>query len=323
MVFMENSKLTAFIATSLREQDSEINTWFGELLRSFAIEPFFGDEPKTEAIPEKVRKEIINHPIFVAILPKRTKIEGDKWLPPEWVNNEIGIAYGNNKKIIAFLENDVITEGIVPDITNYVRFDRDKLLTSMPEIIKLILSIFQNEFQEIKYMPLKNIQALVSGLEVIYRYFYNVKTIKIIENEITSGEVFFSGIFVKNGEFMPIIRGGFENTNLKQGIKLCLYRLISIEDDFLEELIGKITITKVQEKLSQGRFDEIYIQEFYDEYSKKDGFNKIFQNKISVNYPEGTGVISLSSLEAFLKIIDEIIYQGKSQLTNMMGEIVG
>lgn len=100
------------------------------MLKESEIEPIFATHfPEPRPPQDKIEDFIRKSDMFVAVLTRRNKIEGKNlWTGPQWVQNEIAMAHTLRKPIALFVELNVqIDRSIVPYITDYVLFDRNKL----------------------------------------------------------------------------------------------------------------------------------------------------------------------------------------------------
>ena len=123
-------RILVFVSASVDTEDREIVQWFSDLIRELEMEPIFAAHlPEPRPLSEKIKDLIQKSHALVAILTKRSKIEGkDLWKGPEWIQNEIAFADSYKKPIAVFAEQGVdVRQGIVPWITEYVIFDRENL----------------------------------------------------------------------------------------------------------------------------------------------------------------------------------------------------
>ena len=81
----------------------------------------------------KARDGIKNSDYFFVLMTKRNLCyENDIqqrqfWKSSEWIQNEIGMAYSFNNKIISMVEMGIKDEGMLKDVTWCYNFDRDNL----------------------------------------------------------------------------------------------------------------------------------------------------------------------------------------------------
>jgi hypothetical protein len=117
-------------------------TWFNDLLYALDFEVLSGDVPQPRPPADKVREMIRGSDVIVAVLTRRDKIEGrEAWRPPEWVQNEIGMAYEAGKFMAIFAEEDVDISGLVPLVTQYEWWNREKLSEVAPRIVRYLVSL--------------------------------------------------------------------------------------------------------------------------------------------------------------------------------------
>ncbi len=116
--------------------------WFAQVLYALEFEVSRGDEPQARPPPEKVADLIRGCDAVVAVLTRRDKVEGrDAWRPPEWVQNEIGMAYQEGRPVAAFVEDGVDLEGLAPLVTQYERFDRADLGVAAPKVVRYLVGL--------------------------------------------------------------------------------------------------------------------------------------------------------------------------------------
>ncbi|MHA1410496.1 MAG: hypothetical protein ACTSQY_09380, partial [Candidatus Odinarchaeia archaeon] len=300
-----------FTATSLRDEDKEVNDWFSEILRSLSIDPVFGDEPETQDIPDKVKRMISEHDHFIAILLKRDKLTDGDYRPPDWVNNEIGIAFAFERNIVVFMEEGVSTRGLTNQITNYVRFDRNKLLETMPKIISYLLTLFKTYDST---LPLRlGLQSYYASLNSLQSHFNNVKTLLEVEDQINNNKIQFLSVNKKNGGLTAILKGG-KDTSLSIGTKLSIIKKQDQDTYTLPEKVGTIKVLDVLDKITQCKIEE-RTEDFWDFLSDaEDGIIQTPDNIIEVVKIPGTANIGLEAVKEFLTIFNTIITACKEEI---------
>lgn len=133
---------SCFVSVSFAEEDVELREWFLDILRAFNFQPVGGDVPEPRPPPEKIRDRIREADAFVGILTRREKLEGeDRWKAPNWVMNEIGMAYDAEKPIAFFVEKGVDHKGLGDWVADYVEFERTDLRKAVPQIIRFLTSL--------------------------------------------------------------------------------------------------------------------------------------------------------------------------------------
>ena len=139
---MERRFPTCFVSCSFNPDDVPVVSWFERMLLALDFDPHKADEPQPRPPPEKIAEMIQTCDCFVAILTKRTKVvEADSWVAPEWVQNEIGMAYQAGKPMAIFVEVGVETNGIGRWASDYVSFARSDLAASAPNIVKYLINL--------------------------------------------------------------------------------------------------------------------------------------------------------------------------------------
>lgn len=141
-----------FLSASAREEDKLVIQWFKDLFRSYDLVPIFAtDIPQPRPPHNKIKRLIPDSNGFIGVLTKRQKIEGTNcWKGPDWVQNEVGMAFDADKPIMMFIEKGVEDEGITSRVTDYVFFDRDNLKASEADIRKALRNFQQFMDMEIK-----------------------------------------------------------------------------------------------------------------------------------------------------------------------------
>lgn len=142
----------AFLSASTDLKDKRIVEWFSDLLIEYKITPLFAVHiPEPRPPQEKIRNMIEKSDMTVAILTRRDKIEGrNLWTSPEWVQDEISIAFTLNKPIAIFVEEGVrIDRSISPFITECVRFRRGSL-SAVQDKAKRFIRALRTEVKHIR-----------------------------------------------------------------------------------------------------------------------------------------------------------------------------
>ena len=90
---MERRFPTCFLSCSFDSNDALVVSWFEQVLSALEFDPKKADTPYPRPPPEKIAEMIQSADGYVAILTRRTKVDGaEEWVAPEWVHNEIGMA---------------------------------------------------------------------------------------------------------------------------------------------------------------------------------------------------------------------------------------
>ena len=143
---VKNKKI--FLSASSREEDESLVNWFKKIIEDYQLKIIFATDILQPRPPhDKIRDLIRNSSGFVGILTRRQKIEDSNlWKGPDWVQNEIGIAFDCEKPLFIFIENDVDDQGITNRITDYIKFDRKniedhegKVRNAIRELSKLLI----------------------------------------------------------------------------------------------------------------------------------------------------------------------------------------
>lgn len=129
-----------FLSASAHKEDKRVIEWFKDLLQNYNLVPIFAaDIPQPRPPQNKIKSLIRDSNGFIGVLTRRQKIEGKEyWKGPDWVQNEVGMAFDADKSIMMFIEKGVDDRGITNRVTDYVLFDRNNLEESEKEIRKAL-----------------------------------------------------------------------------------------------------------------------------------------------------------------------------------------
>ena len=136
---------TCFISCRFDKNDVDVIEYFVKIIQSRGMVAYIENIPGPLPPPEKIRKAIKEHESLAAILTKERELIDGTWKTSDWIHNEIGQAYILDKPIIAFVEDGVNIDGLLPRITTFVPFNRDQIKTkkNKNEIIKAITMLKQ------------------------------------------------------------------------------------------------------------------------------------------------------------------------------------
>jgi len=139
---MERRFPSCFVSCSFGVEDADVVSWFERIHLALDFDPKKADVPQPRPPPEKIAAMIQTADCFVAIVTKRTKVEGsESWIGPEWVQNEIGMAYQAGKPMAIFVEEGVDAKGIGPWAADYVSFSRGDLGANAPNIVRYLVNL--------------------------------------------------------------------------------------------------------------------------------------------------------------------------------------
>jgi hypothetical protein len=139
---MERRFPACFLSCSFEPDDRLVVSWFERVLLAFEFDPKKGDDPQPRPPPEKIAELIQSCECLVAVVTRRTKLEDeDAWIGPEWIQNEIGMAYQAKKPIAVFVEEGVDVKGLGRWATDYVSFSRTDIGSSAPNIIRYLTNL--------------------------------------------------------------------------------------------------------------------------------------------------------------------------------------
>jgi hypothetical protein len=133
---------SCFLSCSFDEKDQSLFDLFHDILTALEFEVNTAKRPEAKPPAEKIRNLIQKSDTMVVVITRRHPIEGkDEWIGPQWVQSEIGMAYESQKPIAIFIESGIKSEGIVPEIADYIKFDRNELISSIPNILRYLVSL--------------------------------------------------------------------------------------------------------------------------------------------------------------------------------------
>lgn len=133
---------SCFLSCSFDEKDQPLFDMFHNILTALEFEINTAKTPEAKPPVEKIRDLIQKSDTMVVVVTRRHQVEGkDEWIGPQWVQSEIGMAYESQKPIAIFIETGIKSEGIVPEIADYVKFDRTDLIRSIPNILRYLVSL--------------------------------------------------------------------------------------------------------------------------------------------------------------------------------------
>lgn len=139
---MEPRFPACFVSCSFDPQDASVVSWFEKVLINLDFDTRKADTPQPRPPPEKIAEMIQNADCFVAIVTKRLKVEqADQWVGPDWVQNEIGMAYHAGKPMAIFVEKGVEFQGVGKWVGDYVWFERTDLGACAPNVVKYLLNL--------------------------------------------------------------------------------------------------------------------------------------------------------------------------------------
>lgn len=300
---------SAFLAVSFREEDSKIREWFKETVEALGITAITAEEPQSGTIPEKIKNLIKESDALIGVMTKRDQIQGtQKFRPPSWIHDEIGIAFGANRKIAVFVEEGVEIDGLPPMITEYVRFNRDALSDVIPKIIELILSLREPFFAELlsRLLAESYSKSLLAITRIISIFEEIRSALALRERQDVNPRIL--RFMRQGGEIVAIVSGG-ENDGVSRNIVFEGRRLVQTHgiEEPVEIPFCLLQVYHVQEKLCQARV------------LKKEGSAEIWNgienslnqqesveaptNILTVFLPEELGKASSQAFETAIKLL--------------------
>jgi hypothetical protein len=96
-----------FVSMSFDPADQEINNYVTGILRALKIDYETGERYSKESISEKVKNRIETSGLLIGILVNRDKVESGGFATSGWLVKEVGLAQGNKKDVILWVEKDI------------------------------------------------------------------------------------------------------------------------------------------------------------------------------------------------------------------------
>jgi hypothetical protein len=174
-------KAKAFLSCSLRDEDKKFVDLVANILKHFDIQPFgtVGRyDTSTDSPIELMKKNIELSDIVVVAATKRyltiDNHHGKKSNTiSEMIHSEIGMAVGNSKPVVVFVEEGTNIGNFIPSITQYITLDNTpENFNSQYHLISSLLKDAYNKSVEIKNnKSWKNFGNILLGGLAIYGGF--------------------------------------------------------------------------------------------------------------------------------------------------------
>lgn len=158
MTNTKDRKPLAFISCSLRNEDRKSIEWVESVVRQLGFEPYgtvgrFDAAPAS--IPELMKENIKKSDCIIIVGTSRyfqedvhCKERTGKGIS-ELIHVEVGMAFSENKPVLAFVFNDTNIGSFLPMITQYIRINAGENKLSY-EKQNLIKQLFTNAYQLIQ-----------------------------------------------------------------------------------------------------------------------------------------------------------------------------
>ncbi|MDP8254262.1 MAG: hypothetical protein P9M14_00795 [Candidatus Alcyoniella australis] len=114
----------AFFSCRFDNDSKEIINYFKIIAKSSNVLPILADHVESKPLAQKVLETIKDADCTVAIITPSTI---SNHVTSAWINQEVGMSYAANIPVIAFVEDTIQDLGIIPIITEYITFNRNKL----------------------------------------------------------------------------------------------------------------------------------------------------------------------------------------------------
>ena len=121
-----------FISMSFEPIDNEINEYVTGILEALKVKFETGERYSKDSIPEKVKNRIVNSGFFIVIFVKRNKLEDGSFTTSAWLLREMGLAQGNKKEIIAWVEKGISDK----EIAN-LNFEKELIYFDRTDVVQM------------------------------------------------------------------------------------------------------------------------------------------------------------------------------------------
>lgn len=303
----------AFLGISFEDEDVHVKEWFQGLLRACGFEVVTAERSEHIPLGEKIRRKIRSCHLVCFVLTPRDKIEGsDEWLPPSWIQGEIGIAYDSGKRIAVFVEEYVATKGMIPSIDDYTSFSRHSLHKDVIPILESILSLrlpeiqdaveallHQQEFSPIIILTaLRNVLLKVASLRRMKAALQDCPVVSLIQDRTP-----------------VLILGRGSDHGVVASSTWLISRLREPEDLGIEEQIGRVRIIHVQPFMSQARFDDLVgeakLRESLGHFAIDGSVRQLKGWRANAEDPDLLRNISVTDIDKLIRLIDELLLVGR------------
>jgi len=156
----------AFLSCSFDPKDRDVVDFFASICRGLDLECVNVDKGYVLTPPEQARKLIMDSQALIAIGTCREELKSGFYSIPKAVEQEVSMAFGNNKKILIFLEDGVdTTSGFTDSYSTYFKFDRSSLLSpkflqqAVASIHGLKMDVIMPEELQLEQLGQKNVFA--------------------------------------------------------------------------------------------------------------------------------------------------------------------
>jgi len=124
---MQSVKADCFLSCSFREEDKEVIAFFAAIAEGLDLNLVNVSNAWTSTPPEVASRLIDGTSLLIALCTRRDKLASGRWIMPQAVQDEMGIAFGKNVPILMFIEGGVVAVGFKSNFGTYTEFTRDQL----------------------------------------------------------------------------------------------------------------------------------------------------------------------------------------------------
>src|SRR5947209_5880266 len=120
-------RVQVFLSCSFRREDAAAIALIRSVATALGFECVNVDTASPKVPPDEARR-LIGESAGVIAVATRCAADGlGAWYMPPSVHDEISIAYGMRAPLLLFRESGVRIEGLAPNYSTYLEFDRDRL----------------------------------------------------------------------------------------------------------------------------------------------------------------------------------------------------
>ncbi len=284
------------------------------MLAACAFEPVTAEASEHVNLGQKVRTKIESCNVCCFVLTPRDRIEGsNEYKCPDWLLNEIGIAYGKGKKFAVFVETTVSVGGLTQYVEDYTRFERSSLNDEIPKILGSLLSLRLPSLHEaLTVLFAENRVAPVNILSSLKRVIQLAKQIK----EMTAAVSLCSIVaLVKDSSPILVIDKGKRDGIVTNSVWRVLHVLPGSQGIEIE--VGKAVVSYLQEDMSHLQFSNPGdVGRLKDVTGSFEADGSSLSLKDWVVRPENLPFLAgatVDDLDRFINVVDELLQNMLSQ----------
>jgi len=299
----------AFLGISFYEQDKAVKQWFESILRVCGFEVVTAERSEHIELGEKIRRKIRSCDVACFVLTPRDKIaDSGNWLPPSWIQGEIGIAYDSDRRIAVLVEEKVEVKGIIPSIEDYTPFSRGHLNEDTHLVLASILSLRFPVLQDaIETLLNQSELAPLIVIKALRRIASRVANLRRMKATLPVCPVVS---LIQNQRPILILARGRTDGILEDSTWV-VSRSRVLGEQAIEELVGTVRVVHLQDRLAQAVFDdwaeENKMKEAFDDYTPDGTSRKLQDWEARAEDPDFLPNSSVSDIDNFVRMIDELV----------------